>query len=266
MEKKKYSLIVDIGNSQISAGIFDDLNLLYRFDVDSDGDSAYTFGITFIDFINKNNLKKEDFDSGFICSVVPRLTRWVQIVINQILGVNCLLMSKEMQKEIKVDKEITEELGGDLVADIVAAVKYYGTPCIITDLGTVTKTLVVDKDGVFIGARFYPGLKASLQSMGDKAALIPSFDSIKFDKENPPEFKFGKNTVDCMRAGIYWGTISSILYMNKSLCEELGKNTKHIISGGYSNVISKGLTDEGLLLDPDLVLKGLAIIFKNNRK
>lgn len=259
---KEYSLIIDIGNSQISAGLFEGLDIKYRFDVESEESISSSFGVKLVEFLNSNNIKKESIKSGFICSVVPNLTRWIQIVVNQTINVNCELMDEKAQKLIKKDSEITEDLGGDLIADILGAIEYYGAPCIVTDLGTVTKTLIVDKNGVFLGAKFYPGLKSSFQSLGEKTALLPSFKSMNIDREKAPDFKYGKNTVDCMRAGIYWGTISAITYSNRILSKELGDNTKHIITGGYSNFMSEGLSKEGMLGDQNLVLKGIALIAK----
>lgn len=257
---KEFSLIIDIGNSQISAGLFEGLEIKYRLDVESEESISSTFGVKLVEFLNKNKIKKESIKSGFICSVVPNLTRWIQIVVNQTINVNCVLMDKKAQKLIKKDSEITEDLGGDLIADIIAAIEYYGTPCIVTDLGTVTKTLIIDKDGVFLGAKFYPGLRSSFQSLGEKTALLPSFKEMNIDREKAPDFKFGKNTIDCMRAGIYWGTVSAITYSNRILCHELGANTKHIITGGYSNFMKEGLSKEGMIGDCDLVLKGIALI------
>lgn len=263
--EKAYSIIIDIGNSQISGGIFDGLKLLHRFDVDSEIGASYTFGTTLLECLEKNKIDKEEIKDGYICSVVPRLTRWIQIVINQLLGFNCEILSDNVQNRIKKDPAITENIGADLIADILGACRIYGTPCLITDLGTVTKTIIVDKDKVFLGAKFYPGLKVSIESMGEKAALLPSFESLNIDRDTPPEFQYGKNTVDCMRAGIYWATVSSIMYSNKVLTKELGPNTKHIITGGYCKLISKALTDQGMIIDPDLVLKGLAYIANENK-
>lgn len=264
--EKQLSLMIDIGNSQISAGIFDGLKLVKRFDVESTEPASYKFGLALVDVLKEENIAKESIKNGFICSVVPGLTRWVQIVTKQLINVNCLIAGDEIQNLIKKDKQISDNLGADLIADIVGAISLYKIPCIITDLGTVTKTLVIDKNGVFLGATFFPGLKTCFESMSEKTAMLPSLNSFNLDREKAPEFKYGKNTVDCMRAGIYWGTISEIIYSNKILSKELGENTTHIITGGYSEFIKQGLTNEGFIDDHDLVLKGMAFMFKELSK
>lgn len=264
--EKELSILIDIGNSQISAGIFDGNNIVDRLDVEVNDSASYSFGVALIDFLKKKKIDKAQIKQGYICSVVPRLSRWVQIVINQLFNIDCVLAGDEIQSLIKKDKEISESLGGDLIADIVAATSIYGTPCIITDLGTVTKTLIIDKDGVFLGAQFYPGLKSSFESMSEKTALLPSLDKVKIDVNDVPKFKYGKNSVDCMKSGIYWGTISSVIYSNNALSVELGKDTKHIITGGYSKFLESRLSRAGMICDENLVLKGLSIMFNKVKK
>ena len=240
----------------MSFGFFQNDELVYRFDVDThlakgEIDNAMR------NAINETNCPKEGVSAGLIGSVVPSLTEHIIKEVKEIFGFDIVLLTNETNKEVKMDIDDPMEVGADILADIVAATHFYKAPIIVTDLGTITKYIVIDENKSFIGTSFYPGVKGSLKAMGNIAALLPDLDIAK-----ESEYPYGKNTVDSMLSGIYFGTVSSVSGINKRIDESFDKPVTHILTGGYSNLIHK---EFNFIFDKDLTLKGLYLLAKGIR-
>ena len=256
-----YSLIVDIGNSQIEFGIFDDEILVDKVyfetsKLDGEYDAKLLKGL-----VDKLGLTAADFSGGLIFSVVPHITRLVQILIKGEIGVDIDIFDpKETLKELKANIDNPNEVGQDLIADILGAIHCYGYPIVISDLGTVTKNIIIDKDGVFQGVSFFPGVKTNAKSLSDKTAQLPELENL-----TKPELYFGKNTIDAMRSGIYYCHVASVKqFMNKT-DEYFGYKFKKVITGGYSKLFANDFEKEKYTVDPILVLKGMNLIYKKSR-
>ena len=261
------SVVVDIGNTNISIGLFKGTTL-----VDKYLHPTYQPGSTFDGAEDKFRAfigKHPEFlkpSGAIISSVVPGLTRLTKIFLKYAIGVEPMILSVNMVKDLKMDIDNPNEVGGDLLADLVGAIAYHGYPCVIADLGTVSKYLAIDKNGTFVGASFAPGLKGAFTAMSGNTALLPQLEDIKGSLEkDKPDF-YGKNTVDCMKSGIYWLAVNGTDYMAKKMKELLGNDAKRIITGGYAKFIMEGLEGDSFILDEDLVLKGLNLIFLRNYK
>ena len=256
----KYTLIADIGNSQIEFALFNDETLVgkTRFKT-SKINSEYDEKLL-RNFIKESNIDPKDISGGMIFSVVPHITRLVQIIIKGEIGVELPIFKFENLKDFKADVDDESEIGHDLIADIVGAVHIVGAPCVVADLGTVTKNIIIDKDGVFQGVSFFPGLRSNARSLSENTAILPELKKI----EKPNNF-YGKNTIDAMTSGIYYGHISAINnFMNKAE-EVFGYKFNRVVTGGYSNILN-GDVEKGTIIDPDLVLKGMNLILKYHLK
>lgn len=246
------SLAVDVGNSQISVGIFAEYNLVDRLDVKTKTFEIDPFVTTLKEFASKNNIDANDISKSMICSVVPHLTRLIQNSVKSVFNIDARILGKEEIAKVAMQVDNPNEVGGDLVADLVAAKEIYGYPCLIVDLGTLTKNLVLDKRGVFVGTSFYPGLQVCLDAMSEKAELIPSAEEF-----NIPKSYLGTNTKDAMNAGIYYGTVSSIIKIGEECEKNYGVEHK-ILTGGFSELIGKSI--KNFTIDSDLALKGINIL------
>ena len=265
MSKDVLSIAVDIGNTNINIGLFKGTTLIDRCDYLTKKVNASFDAVeeTIASFLNKHPEFKHA-DGALIGSVVPSLTRLMEIFINHAANVESKVLTFDMYKDLKMKIDNPHEVGADLIAGIVGALALYKCPCVIADLGTVSKFLVVDKDGAFIGASFTPGLRSAFDALNDSTALLPSLEDIgATDKDTPPAL-YGKNTVDCMKSGIYWTCVYSVETMLNKCKESLGKDALRIVTGGYSSFIAKGLSDKEIIVDPDLVLKGLNNLYLKN--
>lgn len=249
---KNLSLAVDVGNSQISFGVFEGNNLIARTDYKTPSFEVDPFVTHIIKFANENNIGADDCKKSMICSVVPRLTRLIQISIKSVFGIEPKLLGEEELSYVSMEIDDPSEVGGDLIADLVAAKEIYGCPALVVDLGTLTKNLVLDKRGVFVGTSFYPGLQVCLDAMSEKAELIPSAEELRV-----PQDYLGTNTKDAMNAGIYYVTTSAVSKIGET-CNRLYGVEHKILTGGFAELIGEYV--KGFTIDSDLALKGLNIL------
>ena len=256
---RKLNLVTDIGNTSISVGFFDGDTLInvarYKskdFQIDE-----------YVDFLKKNikenKIEEKEVSDGIISSVVPKLSRLVQICLSNIFDIEFPFLKQEDNKIIKLDVDEPSSVGGDLIGDIVAAKTIYSYPTIVVDLGTLTKVLIINEKGDFDRAGFFAGMRLSLDAMNSGAALIPELAHIEY-----PNDIFGKNTVDAMKAGVYYSTAAAIARLADVREELVGKGTKIVLAGGYAELISKYVS--GTIIDPNLCLKGLNILVQEKNK
>jgi type III pantothenate kinase len=168
-----------------------------------------------------------------------------------------ILIGKGTKTGIALKVDNPNEIGNDLIADLVGAKEKYGYPALVVDLGTASKILLLDKDGYFASALIMPGLKLSIQSLVQKASLLPAI-SLEI-----PESILAKNTVEAMNAGVVFGHIDMILGLIKRIESEIGYECKHILTGGYSLPLIELLKNH-FIYDMNLNLDGLNIIIDKN--
>jgi len=152
-----------------------------------------------------------------------------------------------------------EEVGADRLVNTVAAHERYKGPLIVVDFGTATTFDVVDGAGNYCGGAIAPGVNLSLTALHLAAAKLPSV------RIRRTERTIGKNTVDCMQSGIYWGYVGLIEGIVARIKREFGDPMRVIATGGLAPVFD-GVTDVIERVDPDLTLWGLRIIYRRNAK
>lgn len=237
-------LIVDIGNSYIKCGVFNDDKLLRFYSFKTNRKVCFA------------KLKKEQINHIAISSVVPYLTA---IVINKLKAIFkapiCDIdLIKNNLKILPIIKKKNSHIGGDLIADLIAVKKIYGAPAIVFDIGTASKVLVLNKDAVFIGASFFPGLNMSTRAMFNETSNLP-----EVDLTNSCDL-IGVDTVTCIRSGI----VNSIKYTIDGFVNDykkiLGKDAKVIITGGGAIHINHLLRD--YIYNQYLTLYGVYFILK----
>ena len=130
---------------------------------------------------------------------------------------------------------------------------------IIVDMGTATTMVVLDKEGALIGGSIAPGVRISMDALTDRTALLPG---LQLDK---PKKAIGRNTIDCMRSGIMLGNACMIDGMIERIEEELGYKTTVIATGGIAKFVVP-LCKNTVVYDKDLIIKGLATLYRENRR
>ena len=141
----------------------------------------------------------------------------------------------------------------------MGAKEKYDYPCIIADLGTASKILLLDKSGTFCSCLIMPGLTLSAESLSNKAALLPEVSLIA------PKSILAKNTLSSMNAGITYGHADMILGLINRIEKEIGYPCKHILTGGGA-IYVKEILGDSFIYDKNLNLDGLNIIVNKNIK
>ena len=205
------------------------------------------------------DIKDNEIDGAIISSVVPPLTTILQTAVNKIIGKVPMVVGPGIKTGLNILMDNPKAMGADLIVDSVAGINEYGAPLIIIDMGTATTVSVIDKDKNYIGGMIYPGIGVSLDSLTAHASQLGGI-SIE-----APEHMIGKNTTECMKSGLIYSSAAAMDGIIDRLQEQLGGEATVIATGGLAKKIVSHCRRE-IILDDDLLLKGLAIIYKKNRK
>jgi len=254
-------LVVDVGNTNITLGVFDgeELNGTFRMTTKLPRTSD-EYGIELRQLIECQGLKNTDITDIIVASVVPDVMHSLGSAMIKYFGIKPMIVSAGIKTGIRVVTENPKQVGADRIVDAVAAYNIYGGPVIVIDFGTATTYDIVGPDGTFEGAVIAPGIRTSAQALWGGAAMLPAIDIRK------PASIIGKETVSSMQAGIVYGQIGQAEYIVKKIREESGYlDAKVVASGGLGNIIAKE-TDFIDYYDPQLTLKGLKMIFEKNKK
>ncbi|MBQ3416354.1 MAG: type III pantothenate kinase [Ruminococcus sp.] len=250
---------VDIGNTNIKMGFFDNGELKFTFTFSTKlKRTADEYASDLYSLMRVNGIKKDDIDSCIISSVVPQVNARIVAAYEQVCGVHPLVVGPGVKTGLNIRIEDPSTLGADLVVACVAANRYYSNPTIVISMGTATVFCVLDKNGNMLGGPIAPGVNISLEALTQGTALL---HSVSLDA---PKSVIGKNTDKSIRAGVVWGAACMIDGMIDKIEAELGAKCALVATGGLSNYIIKNCSHP-IEIRPDLIMQGLRIIYERNR-
>jgi type III pantothenate kinase len=253
-------LTVDIGNSNIVLGGVEEEQILFEARLRTDPTKTsdeYCIDLKMI--LEVYGVKASDVEGSIIASVVPQVLNSMQTALKKLTGKTALVVGPGLKTGLNIKVENPSQTGADLVVGCVAALREHKAPLIVIDMGTATTIVVLDKDGAFIGGSISPGVKISLDALTDRTALLPG---LQLDQ---PKKAIGRNTIDCMRSGIMLGNACMLDGMVERMEEELGYKTTVVATGGIAKFVLP-LCKREMIYDKDLLVKGLAILYRENRK
>ena len=252
-------LTIDIGNSNINFGVFegDEVGFVARIATDTHK-TEYEYAGAIANAIAISGIDKESIDGAIISSVVPPLNGVMKQAVKLIYGLNALLVGPGVKTGINSHCDNPASVGADIICACVAAHYLYGSPSLVVDMGTATKMMVMNGRGAFIGVSIIPGVKVSLDALARRTAQLPMVDL------EAPKNVVGKNTADCMKSGIIFGSASMVDGMIDRICDEVGSSLPVYATGGLASVIIP-YCKHNITYDEYLVLKGLNIIYKKNQ-
>ena len=239
-------LAIDIGNTNISLGLFSKEILVKRY-------SIPTHSKSYIPALKKI-LYRHKVDGLIISSVVPKAKRLLEKELISFSDKNLTIQGKDINVPIKNLYRNPEKVGQDRLVNAYAGILIYGVPLIVVDFGTALTFDVVTKNKEYLGGMILPGLKISLESLAEKTALLPA---IKLRK--PKKF-IGNDTESSMLSGLVFGFAALTDSFIRQLKKDIGSKALAIGTGGDINLIS-GFCREFDHIDEDLTLKGLNLIY-----
>ncbi len=253
-------LAIDIGNTNLVIGCIHDDKILFKARIATDRTrTSDQYGVEIKSMLEAYGVKRSDIEDCIISSVVPPVFNSVRTGVIKIIGKQPMVVGPGLKTGLNIHVDVPSQVGSDRIVIAVAALAEYKAPLLLMDLGTATTIESVEPDNVYMGGVIIPGVRVSLDALTSRAAQLPG---ISLDQ---PKQVIGKNTVDCMRSGMMYGTAAMIDGLVERMEEELGHRCTLIATGGLAQFITP-LCKREIILDKDLLLKGLNIIYKKNKK
>jgi type III pantothenate kinase len=255
-------LTIDIGNTNMVFGIFKGEELLGSFRLSTNSTATSDeMGILAVAYFERFGYRAEDVKACIIGSVVPQVMYSITSAIIKYFGVAPLVVGTDVDAGLKFDLRCYESgrLGTDRAVNCIAAIKKYGAPFLIIDFGTATTIDAVGPDGIYMGGTIGPGLQVSLDALVSRTAMLP-----RVELQMPPTV-LGRNTIEQIQAGVVGGYVGNMAYLIRRVIQEMNcPNVKVIATGGLSRMIAQQ-TDEIGIVDTQLTLDGLRMIYDENR-
>ena len=253
-------LTVDVGNTNITFGLFKGEDLKYSFRMmTKQPRTSDEYGVSVMMLLQQLDVKKEEVEGIIIASVVPDLMHSLVGGLERYVGKNPLIVGPGVKTGIKIVTENPREIGADRIVDAVGAYEKYGGPVLVMDFGTATTYDLISASGEFLAGITAPGIRISAKALWQDTAKLPEIEIKK------PDSILAQNTVTSMQAGLVYGQIGQTEYMVKKVKEESGlDDLKVVATGGLGSIIADE-TDCIDVYDRMLTLDGLRLIYEKNR-
>lgn len=254
-------LAVDIGNTNIVFGCVDDndnITISERISTNHNATSA-EYAAMIKNILEMNGFRCSDIDDAIMSSVVPSVTNTVRDAVKKLFKTDAMIVGPGVKTGLNILIDNPKQLGSDQAVDAVAAINSYPVPLIIIDMGTATTISVVDKNKNYLGGLIMTGMAVSADALIKRTAQLP-----KIDFELPPNI-IGHNTIDCMKSGALYSNACAIDGIIERIEDELGEKSTVVATGGLSSVVIP-LCKRDIHIDGDLLIRGLAIIYRKNKK
>ena len=254
-------LVIDIGNTNVTCGVFDGDDLSTTFRISSTPlRTSDEYGIVLTQLLKGNGIRKENITGAIVASVVPAIMHAFMGAISRYIGVNPLLVGPGIKTGIKLTNANPAEIGADRIVDVVAAYAIYGGPVLVLDFGTATTYDYVTENGEFGVGITAPGIRISAKALWEDTAKLPEIEIRK------PKTILAQDTITSMQAGLIYGQIGQTEYIIRQVRKETGcGEMKVVATGGLGRIISDE-TDMIDKYDSTLTLKGLKILYERNKK
>ena len=252
-------LAIDIGNTNIVVGCIDQEKTCFIERISTvRTKTELEYAVDIKTILDIYHIKGSEIEGVIISSVVPQITNIAKLAAEKILKKEVMVLGPGIKTGLNIMMDHPAQLGADLVANAVAGIALYPLPQIIVDMGTATTFSVVDEKHHYIGGMILPGVRISLDALTARASQLSGI-SIE-----APKRLIGKNTIECMKSGVLYSNAAAIDGIVERIEEELGQKTTVIATGGLAKKIVPHCKRE-VILDEDLLLKGLMIIYNKNK-
>lgn len=252
-------LTIDIGNTNISFGIYEGADLGPRWRVSTDHDRMPDeYGLQIIGLLHHQHMSPEDLTGACMASVVPPLTGTLTQACQEYLQLTPLVVDAGVKTGVRIQYETPRAVGADRIVDAAAVHELYGGPACVVDFGTGTTFDAISREGDYLGGAIAPGIGIAANALFKKAAKLPRVDLVR-----PPSV-IGKNTPHAMQSGLLYGYVGLVEGMVARFRRELGPGMKVIATGGLTDIIAQE-TQVIEFVAPWLTLEGLRIIWDMNQ-
>lgn len=252
-------LAIDVGNSHTVIGVFKGPDLAHAWRLTTAPHrTTDEYGILFRSLLQPVGISSGDMSGGIIACVVPPLIDSLTAMCERYLGFEPLVVGPGIKTAIPLRVEQPQEVGADRIVNAAAAIDRYGTPAIVVDFGTATTFDPISQQGEFLGGAIAPGLSISAEALYRGASKLPR---VEFKR---PRRVIGKNTVENIQSGLFFGYVGLVDGILEPMCHELGGTPRIIATGGLGrHFLEPSRFIE--IYDENLTLEGLRVLFNRNQ-
>lgn len=255
-------LVIDVGNTNMEFGIYQGRELKGSFRLMTDANrTSDELGLWICQYFQRFGLDLSQVEDVVIGSVAPQVMHTLSRAVRTYVGKVPLIIDEDLDPRLPyVECDSDERLGPDRAVADIAAIEKYGAPLIVLDFGTATTLDAVSKDGVYLGGCITAGVRVSIDGLFQKTALLPRVELVK------PDTVLGLTAVGQIQAGAVMGYIGAIEYLIRQAKAEMGgEGIKVVATGGLARMVAES-TDLIDIIDPQLVLDGLRIIYEREKR
>jgi type III pantothenate kinase len=250
-------LVVDLGNTNIVLGIYQGDELINSWRLATARErTADEYGILARQLVGDS--LHAGLEGAIIASVVPPMNSAMTFMVRKYFGIEPLFVEPGVKTGIAIQVDNPLEVGADRIVNCAAAHHTFGGPSVIVDFGTATTFDVVTANAEYIGGVIAPGLNISAEALFARAARLPRVDIRK------PEHVIGTNTVVNMQSGIYFGYLGLVDGILARMKREVKDIRRIVATGGLASLFAEE-SEHIDLVDTELTMKGLKIIYDRNR-
>lgn len=246
-------LCVDVGNTQIFAGVYDGEELKVTFRRTSNiRSSSDEFGLFFRSMLRENGIDPAQVEMAAVCAVVPDIVHSLRNCFRKYFQLEPFVLGPGVKTGLKIRYRNPLEVGADKIANSIGALlRFPGRNLLIVDFGTATTLCAVSKEKEYLGGIITPGIYTSMEMLESKTARLPAVEIVK------PAEVLGRSTVESIQAGLFYGTAATVRFLAETVTANyFAQERPMVISTGGFGALFKG---EGLFdaTVPELSLLGL---------
>lgn len=252
-------LAIDIGNSHTQLGVFagDDLVAEWRLST-ARHRTVDEAGLLSRSLFDLEGIDSTDVGGMVLASVVPPLTGVFETMGREYFGLEPLVVTPDLIDDLPVLYEPPGDVGADRIVNALAAREIYGVPAVVVDFGTATTFDVIDSRGAYLGGVIATGVSTSADALFARAARLPRVDLAR------PASVIGRNTVESVQAGLFWGYADLVDGLLERIVEALGETPRVIATGGWASTLGPACKRIEAV-DDLLTLNGLRLIHHGYR-
>lgn len=244
---------LDVGNSQIYCGVFDNERLILQFRRTSTvRSSSDELGIFLRGALRENGVDPDAIERVAACSVVPDFNYSLRACCQKYFNIEPMIMRPGIKTGLKIKYKDPKEVGADRIADAIGAIKLFpDRNLIVVDFGTATTVCAITREREFLGGNIVPGLRLAMDALESKTAQLPSVE-IK-----PARSAIGRTTIESIQSGLYWSNVGMVKELVERITREVFESDPPVVigTGGFAHLFDReDLFDEVV---PDLILTGL---------
>jgi len=254
-------LTADLSNTYITLGGVE--NGVVRFSCRLAADKTRTadeYAVMMRLMLTGRGVDGSSLEGCILSSVVPELTLPIRRAMREITGLKTMVVGPGVKTGLNIRLDDPSELGSDFVAAAVAAQMDLPVPIALVTMDTAMGIGVIDASGAYIGGVIAPGVMVSSAALTRRASLLHNV------VPQAPGRIICRNTDESLRSGLIYGSAAMLDGLLAGIDEELGQPVNVVATGIWAQAVVPHCRREGIQVDPDLIHKGLWLIWKKNQK